>query len=633
MLRAKYNFTNNRFNGNGLKGFGLDGHLYSLGATTMRVFCPEHKRSFFAPRQSPVKCENRGHVLGEFDFAGERKAFQFQWQYCCNCEHFALIDFHDHGLQRCPVCNRKTSTLYLCDRCCVVSFESNTPLGTKNFTLTAEGAPRPCCPGCLQPASADLREHTCEVADTSFVTGLSTCPICQERLDIGPTFPSTVAKYVRKTRAANKLYVTFDYETELFVPIEDGEFIVIKNNDETGKTFVLPRATRLAAPRDFYELYQDYYHCTAPEAGEINIAEPAVVADTSEGWKFQSSGVFTIVSEQPKKVPLVAAPPHLEPKKGPVIAAPQQFETKRVPLAAAPQHLEPPAPEEPQPSITKADDSAACAKCGTLIEAKYSFCWKCGHPRSTKEQSSGFRPQRSRLIVSATEDDDDDLPGPQDQKRSMLSKYSWASAVTNDSKPGINRSVLKLFGILVVGFLIGSVIAVSRYSSGTAAAEQPATPQVQASAAAPPVQSESPPAVEMKQAAMEIPSASPEDTALEQLRQMRSTASASEQSKILKNFYETERKYSGDYRFPYERAKVVVMTRKRNFREEAFTALARAAQKAIHSGKAREMLQNLSKDSEGDFQRLSHGRREWGQLQKALKNKDVSVLEEVNEGL
>lgn len=571
----------------------------------MRVFCPEHKRSFFAPRQSPVKCENRGHVLGELDFAGERKSsFQFQWQYCCNCEHFALIEFDDHGLQRCPVCSRKTSTLYLCDRCYVVSFESNTPLTTKNFTLTAEGAPRPCCPGCLQPASADLREHTCEVSEASFVTGLSTCPICQERLDIGPTFPSTVANYVRRTRAANKLYVTFDYETELFVPIDDGEFVLIKNNDETGKTFVVPRATRLATPKDFYELYQDYYHCASPQAGEINIAEPAVVAESPEGWKFQSPGVFAFVDEQPKRTP--------------VVAVPKQLATV--------------VPKEPEPSITKANDSAACSQCGTLIEAKYSFCWKCGQPRSNKEQSSGFRPQRSRLIVPAMEDNDDDLPGPQDQRRSMLSsKHSWISAVTNDSKGGINRSVLKLFGILVVGFVIGSAIAVSRFSSSSATTEQPATPQVQASAA-PTVQSEVAPAVEMKPAVMEIPAANPEDTELERLRQMRSKAGASEQSKILKNFSETERKYSGDYRFPYERAKVVVMTRKKNFREEAFTALARAAQKAIHSGKAREMLQNLNKDSDGDFQKLSHGHREWVQLQKALKNKDASALE-ANEGL
>jgi len=604
MLRAKYSFTDNRLNGNGLFGIGLNGRLSSKGATTMRVFCPEHKRSFFAPRQSPIKCENRGHVLGELDFAGERKSsFQFQWQYCCNCEHFSPIE-ESSGLQRCPVCTRRTSSLYLCDRCYVVSFESNTPLEIKNFTLTSEGAPRPCCPGCLQPASADLREHTCEVAEASFVTGLNACPICRERLDIGPTFPSTVANYVRRTKAANKLYVTFDYETELFVPIEDGEFVLIKNNDDTGKTFVVPRSTRLAAPRDFYELYQDYYHCAAPESGEINISEPAVVAETPAGWKFQTPGIFLVVSDQPKRETAVSVSPSAarEPAR----------ETSAVPV------------------LELDESSAACTQCGTLIEGKYSFCWKCGHPRAAKDQSTGFRPQRSRLIVSAIEEDD--AAGQHHQKRSMLSStFSWASAVTPKPGPGTNRSVLKLFSLLVVGFLVGSIIAITRLSSRSATAEQVAATQVQASTA-PPVQSEVAPSVEMTPASMEIPATSAEDTALERLRQMRNAASVLDQSKILKNLFETERKYARDYRFPYERAKVVVMNRKKNFREEAFTALARAAQKAIHSGKAREMLQHLNEDGEGDFQKLSHGRREWGQLQKALKSKDVSVLN-VDEGL
>ena len=44
------------------------------------------------------------------------------------------------------------------------------------------------------------------------------------------------------------------------------------------------------------------------------------------------------------------------------------------------------------------------------------------------------------------------------------------------------------------------------------------------------------------------------------------------------------------------------------------------------------MLQSLNKDKDGDFQKLSHERREWSQLQKALKSKDVSVLD-VEEGL
>ena len=127
----------------------------------MRVFCPEHKRGFFAPRQSPIKCENRGHLLGEIDFEGQAVSpVDLQWQYCCNCEHFCPVDFDQYGLQRCPVCTRKSSLIYLCDRCYVISFESNTPLQTKNFTLTGEGVPQPSCPGCLRPALSRLaRTH------------------------------------------------------------------------------------------------------------------------------------------------------------------------------------------------------------------------------------------------------------------------------------------------------------------------------------------------------------------------------------------------------------------------------------------------------------------------------------------
>jgi len=162
----------------------------------MRVFCPEHKKGFFAPRQNPIKCENRGHLLGEIDFEGQATSpVDLQWQYCCNCEHFCPADFDQYGLQRCPVCTRRSSLIYVCDRCYVISFESNTPLQTKNFTLTGEGVPQPSCPGCLRPASADMREHACDAVNATFITGLNTCPICDERLDIAPAFPSLVANY------------------------------------------------------------------------------------------------------------------------------------------------------------------------------------------------------------------------------------------------------------------------------------------------------------------------------------------------------------------------------------------------------------------------------------------------------
>src|SRR5215510_3520803 len=132
MLRAKYNL-----NGHSLKG-----------ATKMRVFCPEHKRGFFAPRQSPI-----------------------------NCEHFCPIDFDREGLERCGVCTRRSSQHYLCDKCHLICFESNTPLDTKNFTL-ADGIPQPTCPGCLRPASADQHEHFCEELGVTLITALTTCPVC-----------------------------------------------------------------------------------------------------------------------------------------------------------------------------------------------------------------------------------------------------------------------------------------------------------------------------------------------------------------------------------------------------------------------------------------------------------------------
>ena len=47
----------------------------------------------------------------------------------------------------------------------------------------------------------------------------------------------------------------------MFVPVEDGEFVVVTHTDDA---IVLPRAPRFTNKRDFYEFYQDYYHCPNP---------------------------------------------------------------------------------------------------------------------------------------------------------------------------------------------------------------------------------------------------------------------------------------------------------------------------------------------------------------------------------
>jgi hypothetical protein len=105
-------------------------------------------------------------------------------------------------------------------------------------------------------------------------------------------------------------------------------------------------------------------------------------------------------------------------------------------------------------------------------------------------------------------------------------------------------------------------------------------------------------------------------------------ASASERSKVFQAFVKVERQYPRDYRFPYERAKLAVKGSQASSRNEAFKALNAAAEKAITTGKANEMLDGLENDKSGDFSRLAQGRYEWSRLVAALKRKDPSLLSE-----
>jgi hypothetical protein len=593
MLRAKYN---------------LNGHLSLKGATKMRVFCPEHKRGFFAPRQSPIKCENRGHLLGEIDFEGQSLTpAGLQWQYCCNCEHFCPVDFDQFGLQRCPVCTRRSSLLYLCDRCYVVSFESNTPLQTKNFTLTPEGAPQPSCPGCLRPASADLHEHTCDGVNASFVTALNACPICQERLDIAPAFPSTVANYLKRTRAANKISVTFDYETGAFAPVEDGEFVVITNPDQA---IVLPRTSKFSTKRDFYEFYQDYYHCSNPDAGEIQIIQPAFVNRSGEGWALTATGLLDVIKEKQKPVAPVVQPPPPPP-------------------VAAVKH------EEPEPVVQPQKEqpgARTCADCGSLIEAKYAYCWKCGHAMDNEHKpvSNGRKPPT--IFKSQALDLDDELTALQHETRPLSSTIlPWTTAATTPDRSN-RRSVLKLIGIGIVALTLVSLGAYGllRSEPQTASASAPQTPATQPASQPQPtvaITTEVSRNAPAETTTQQVTPATPEDE-LKKLREKGMTAKPAERSKVIQAFAKVEKQYPRDYRFPYERAKLAVKGSQSSSRNEAFKALNAAAEKAITTGKANEMLTGLETDKAGDFSKLAQGRYEWSRLVAALKKKDTSLLSE-----
>ena len=584
----------------------------------MRVFCPEHKRGFFAPRQSPIKCENRGHILGTLDFEGEaRLPLEIRWQYCCNCEHFCPVDFDQYGLERCPVCTRRSSLLYLCDRCHVISFESNTPLPTKNFTLDSDGVPQPSCPGCLRSASTDLHEHICEALGTTYITALNTCPICEERLDVAPAFPSTVALYLKRTRAADKVNVTFDYETESFLPVEDGEFVVVTKVDPA---VVLPRAPRFSTRRDFYEYYQDYYHCPKPDSGEVNILQPATVTPSAHGWKLESTGVLEVLPEQAKKK--VIAPGIVREE----IVVPKRPE---------------PAPREPRlvvaeakpiASETKASEPAEtpCSACGALVENRYAFCWKCGHPLGGEPKpASGNKPPHGSLLASAMIEDDE-LTVQHEMRPATATLFPWATSEPPQHRSSSRGSVLKLIGVVLVAALLLSLglFGLMRSDSQTVATTPATQPTIDTPAPVQPATTETVapiPASTIEQS-QPSPNLSPEDELLARLRERRLNASNSERPKIVEAFAKIERKYPRDYRFPYERAKLVAEGSQSGARDEAFKALSVAAERAITNGKASEMLSGLETDKAGDFHRLAQGRQEWLRLVAALKRKDTSLL-------
>ena len=600
----------------------------------MRVFCPEHKRGFFAPRQSPVKCENRGHLLGELDFEGlGKRPVEIRWQYCCNCEHFCPVDFDKDGLARCAVCTRRSSSLYLCDKCYVISFESNTPLDIKNFTLTADGVPEPSCPACLHSASADQHEHSCEEIGASFITALSTCPICEERLDIAPAFPSTVAHYLKRTKTAHKINVTFDYETESFVPVEDGEFVVVNNGDPNIQPIVLPRATRFAARRDFYEFYQDYYHCKKPDAGEVQILRPAAVNRAGAGWKLQATGLLEVIGEQPKKKTVEVPVPVEQPKKKPVEAAPEQ--PRRNPIetpqmeAIVQKRI-----DELRALDAKKQEPAtkACNRCGASVESRYAFCWKCGAAMTS--QSNGPVVVRSKPLPLPIEDDEmtvqHDLPEDRGDAGRNPMFSSWTMSKPPERDPSTPRgSVLKLMAIGGVAFLLLALglVGLTRSDAPVETANTAAPQVVEQPAASQPAPAPQPATIVATEQKPQPATVNPEDE-LKKLREKRMDAGAiaSERSKVYQAIAKVERQYPRDYRFTYERAKLAANGSKANSRTEAFKALSAAAEKAITTGKANEMLSGLEADKAGDFQKLAQGRQEWSKLLTALKRKDTSLL-------
>ena len=76
--------------------------------------------------------------------------------------------------------------------------------------------------------------------------------------------------------------------------------------------------------------------------------------------------------------------------------------------------------------------------------------------------------------------------------------------------------------------------------------------------------------------------------------------------------------------FLYERAKLSLTGTRTH--HESFGLLFMAARTAIDNNKAREMLNDLALDKDGDFYKLSRGHSEWRELEQALTKGDKNAL-------
>lgn len=269
-----------------------------------------------------------------------------------------------------------------------------------------------------------------------------------------------------------------------------------------------------------------------------------------------------------------------------------------------------------------------CSKCNAEFPEHFQFCGSCGgaltnsltSDRDSTIAEASLTARSPRQIVTsaprekATHSASEVTSAP---KLTMLSSYSEPEAASQSRWPHV----------FIVGFLL--VLFVSLLGIGSWYLwRQPVTQNSQSSNSTRDVTTENPsiarsdqptPAITPQQAP--IASANEE---IKQLRERRIGAEPSERVEIISALEQAENKYPNDYRFPYELSKLSIKGSISH--HEAFEPLARAAQKAIDSGQADEMLNSFIADKDGDFHKLSHGHHEWEAIEQALRNKNKGLL-------
>jgi hypothetical protein len=323
--------------------------------------------------------------------------------------------------------------------------------------------------------------------------------------------------------------------------------------------------------------------------------------------------MLEVFSEEPKQKTVPAPAPVVQP---PLVKREPPVERIEASDLVEPQV----APEEEEAS------DRACPECGSMIEAKYAFCWKCGHALADKGTTIENGRKRGTLLASPPAYEDDELTVQHEAPRASV---SWINARPPERPSASRGSVLKLIAIAAISVLLVSLGLFGLFRSDTTTATtttaQPAT-EVTQPVPASTITTEVSRTAQTETTTQQIVPTPEEE--LNNLRERRIKAKASERSKIFQAFAKVEKQYPRDYRFPYERAKLAARGSRSGSRSEAFKALNTAAEKAIKTGKATEMLSGLETDKSTDFNQLAQGRYEWARLVAALKRRDTSLLSE-----
>lgn len=140
----------------------------------LKAHCKEDNGAVHCTRGPKLQCINGHEVAKNFPYDGF-------WSYCCDCYTLSssptVSDIKADS--NCSYCGRLTSRRFVCDRCKMMSFESDESQEIKFFNLRNKGIPIPSCPGCLEsPNQLSIREHDCAELVATYFTALEVCPFC-----------------------------------------------------------------------------------------------------------------------------------------------------------------------------------------------------------------------------------------------------------------------------------------------------------------------------------------------------------------------------------------------------------------------------------------------------------------------